>query len=253
MKTLIAPQFSLASYPVSHGSLKVWRLEEYLHLPVEEQHLVYKQLEQFCLTHVEQSSPIAEYQDYAHIGSGWEWSVFAKDNNQVIKIWAGIFPEVNEALYLVESERNYRLLRQYYPATMVAQTTFVRQDGHNRIEQARLSGQDMQVVDLATASDWLLSKMETLLNSTARMIEEQNWLPDLWLNHDARGLVLRNVMIDEANDQFAIVDFTSYLDPARMYPALCQDHCALHKAKITQWLAEIKTEQTLRQTQPVLV
>jgi hypothetical protein len=238
--------FTVDTYPKSHGSLDSWRLSEWLHLPEAEQEQAYRGLERFCLSLAEQSEARQSYDNLMRLGSGWEWSVFAKDELRVVKVPAGIFAEVNDPTYLVNAEWAYATVSRFLPDGMVAETRFYRDGEVNVIEQARLSGTDMQVIEIAGSSDWLLERLLLLFEAVGQMIEELHWLPDVWLDSDERGLVLRNVMIDESKNQFCLVDFTSYLDPARMYPMLCERHCRLHGAKVKELIEQVKNELASR-------
>ena len=240
-------EFTLDNYPKSHGSLDGWRLHEYLHLTEAEQAHAYKQLEAFCLQRVDTCPALDQHNAYTFIGSGWEWSVFAKDASTVIKTPAGIFPEVASAEYLVNAQRAYELLKRYYPAGMLARTAFHRHGGVNIIEQERLAGGDNQVIEFNEANKWLLKKLQLFLESTLDLLANESWIPDFWLNEDQRGFVLRNVMISQKNDQFKIVDFTSYLDPARMYPALNEWHCRLQSERVKTMLQQIKAILSARE------
>ena len=85
------------------------------------------------------------------------------------------------------------------------------------------------------------------MESTLDLLANESWIPDFWLNEDPRGFVLRNVMISQKNDQFKIVDFTSYLDPARMYPALNVWHCRLQSERVKTMLQQIKAILSARE------
>ena len=232
-------QFNLDNYPKSFGSIDGWRLHEYLHLPVEEQERAYKHLEHFCLHRAKHCPAVHEHNGYTLLGSGWEWSVFAKNDSTVIKIPSGIFPEVNTPQYLTNAQNAYELLKQYFPEDMVAETKFYRHNNLNIIEQTRMQGNDWNVVALDQANDWMLQKLIIFFTGTAQLIKEQQWLPDFWLDYDPAGFALRNIMINQANNQFAIIDFTSYLDPARMYPALRDHHCHKNAGRIQDMLSNI--------------
>lgn len=235
------PTFDLNSYPKSFASLDSWRLHQYLHLDSRHQHQIYKQLERFCLHRAHSTPAIQVLEDYAHLGSGWEWSVFAKNEQLVIKVPAGIFPEVNTPEYLLNAQKAYKLLSQFYPDDMVAKTEFLRHQNMNTIIQTRLSGRDSININFDQADNWLRARLQQFFECTADLIQKTNWIPDFWLDEDPNGFILRNVMIDSATEQFAIVDFTSYLDPSRMYPVLCQKHIQTNTIRIQQMLQQLKS------------
>src|SRR5690606_38582597 len=114
-----------------------------------------------------------------------------------------------------------------------------RHDDTNVIEQERLGGQDNKVIEIDKSNQWLLQKLQVFFQSTLSLLDNEIWLPDFWLNEDPRGFVLRNVMIDQEQDQFKIVDFTSYLDPARMYPDMRERHCQLHTGRVQIMLNQV--------------
>src|SRR5690606_9183482 len=148
--------------------------------------------------------------------------------------------EVNTPEYLDNARHSYELIRKYYPNHMVAETEFFRQDDTNIIEQQRQKGQDNCLIDFDQADEWTLEQLHTFLECTAKLMDQEKWLPDFWLDEDPQGFILRNVMIDQDSNQFTIIDFTSYLDPSRMYPALCQKHINVHTNRVQTMLEQIK-------------
>jgi hypothetical protein len=214
-------EFSLETYPRSYAAIDRMRLWQYAHLPEPKQECLFHALERFCIARAERIPPRQDFSDYPFLGAGWEWSVFRKDAETVIKVPAGIFPEVNEPAYLANVEHLYTLLGEHFPAAMLAATVFRREEGLNVLEQQYIDGAEVIIIPYALADPWLLQRLATFFEATASLIRAVQWMPDLWLTETPEGFLLRSVLVDRDRDRFALVDFSQYLDPMRMYPGLC--------------------------------
>lgn len=224
MNAIVTKDFNLHNYPKSWAAIDRMRLEDYLHLPVKDQEEVFHELERFCRVRANDTPPRRTLHGYQFLDAGWEWSVFRKDPETVIKVPAGIFPEVNTPEYLANVAGIYELLGEHYPKTMLAPTIFRRHDGVNVLEQLYINSAEGIIIPYDLADAWLLERLATFFEATASLIRAVQWMPDLWLTGEPGGFLLRSVLMDRHCDHFAIVDFSHYLDPSRMYPAL-RDWC----------------------------
>jgi hypothetical protein len=156
MNAIVTKDFNLHDYPKSWAAIDRLRLEGYLHLPESEQKKVFDELERFCFARVQDIPPLRVYKGYPFIGSGWEWSVFLKDADTVIKVPAGMFPEVDSPEYLQNMQHLYELLGKHYPDEMIATTAFYRNDDGNILEQQFVDARDDVVIPYDVTDPWLL-------------------------------------------------------------------------------------------------
>jgi hypothetical protein len=61
------------------------------------------------------------------LGFGWEWATYATSgSDEVIKLPAGIFPEVSTLVYLQNTHHAYEVCKKYF-GSFVRETTFARE------------------------------------------------------------------------------------------------------------------------------
>jgi hypothetical protein len=123
--------FSMDDYPKSYASTKLedYRLRNYLDLDDDTLEVLTNELFDLCIKHEDEATPRTEYKGYEHIASGWEWSVFKKPGEKlVVKVPAGLFLEVNDHVYLTNSEDTYRKIEASYPPKMIAKARFYREE-----------------------------------------------------------------------------------------------------------------------------
>lgn len=212
--------FAMDNYPKSYASTKDgdYRLKDYLDLDEADLEKLNDALFELCIEHGDATAPITEYKGLTYIDSGWEWSVFQKDSNTVLKIPAGIFAEVNDPHYLTNTEETYKKILACYPAEFVAKTSFRREDSLNMMEQEFILGESEFKVDLSSHDHELLRNFRIFLEGTLKLAQDYDWLADYWLTETPEGIFVRNVVLEEKSKLFKVIDFGQYLDPSRMYP-----------------------------------
>lgn len=217
----IPESFGINNYPKSYASINKedYRLKDYLNLCDEELEGVYLKLERFFIERSRQTKKITEFKSYQFLNAGWEWSVFKKDANTVIKIPSGVFPEVNDPIYLKNSQFAYKAVVKFFPSVFVAKTRFYREDNLNIVEQEFINGRSEYVVDYSTHDKQLLTNLNKFFKASLRLVNEVEWMPDFWLMDKETSFLIRNVILEKETKLFKVIDFTQYLDPSRMYPA----------------------------------
>ncbi|HEY4612736.1 MAG TPA: hypothetical protein VII11_07105 [Bacteroidota bacterium] len=166
-------------------------------------------------------TPRKDYRQYPFIAAGWEWSVFRKDETTVVKVPAGIFPEIDTALYRTNIEHTYRTVLSYYPTRFIAQSVFLSDGGLNSIVQDYQSGRACVFIPFDEPDKNLVRNLKDFYRCTLRMLQEQHWMPDVHLSLSLKGFTMAtpNVIIDERTSSPVLVDFSYYNDPFRLYPA----------------------------------
>jgi hypothetical protein len=212
--------FTLDNYPKSYASIKKddFRLKKFLHLNNEDLEELYKKLESFCITRSQQVQRLEEYSNLTFLAAGWEWSVFKKDENTVIKVPAGIFAEVNDPRYLENTEHAYHIIEKSFSANNIAETKFYRKNNLNVIEQQFVNGKNNFIIEYRTKDKELLLNFKKFLVLSLHLVESNDWLPDFWFTEKKEGIYIRNVILEDKTKLFKVFDFTQYFDPSRMYP-----------------------------------
>lgn len=213
--------FTIDNYPKSYASTRPgdYRMKDFLILGDAKLEKLTNELFKFCTDYADQATPIREYKGFPYLDSGWEWSVFKKDDKTVIKIPANIFPEVNDVQYLDNSKDSYDKFIRAYPTGFIAKTEFRREDGINIMEQEFIRGKSDFTLDKKTNDQTLLTNFRIFLISTLKLVRNERWLPDYWFDENEKGILVRNVVVEDETRFFKIIDFTQYTDPSRMYPA----------------------------------
>lgn len=239
--------FTIENYPKSYASVKKddYRLINYLNLSDEALEKLRQDFADFCFNYAEKTKPVTEYKGFKYIDSGWEWSVFRKDPKIVIKIPAGIFPEVNDPRYLANSQDSYQKVVASYPSELVAQTKFYRENDINVLEQEYIEGEIDFVVKRDTTDKQLLKNFRIFLLSTLQLVQDNDWLPDYWFKEQDEGILVRNVILEKETKLFKVIDFTQYFDPSRMYPALTKSVISKQIIKINELMIWIDKQLRL--------
>lgn len=209
--------FTINDYPKSYGNIKpnFYRLKAFQNSNADIEETESKFWE-FVSTTASSKQPRKTFKSYQFIDAGWEWSVFQKDKEAVIKVPAEIFPEVNNWEYLDNTKFAYQKIFDYFPAKFVAKTTFERSEGLNLMEQSYVEGKDIGRIGYNTRNLDLLRNIRIFLQSALKMLDDYQWLPDFDIRKSSEGFRLRNVIIE--SDIPKIVDFTAYYDAYRLYP-----------------------------------
>jgi hypothetical protein len=217
-------KFSKDNYPKSYGSIKqdFYRLNKFLNLPKEELKKIEGEFWDFIYQKAKKSEPKKEYKEYEFLNSGWEWSVFIKNSQTLIKIPAGIFSEVNEQKYLDNTEFAYNKILDYFPQKYVAETKFKRENQLNIMEQEYISPQKETTssvyINEQSVNKKLLNYTKSFLNHALEMLSDYHWLPDLDVKETEKGFHIRNIIYSSEGFIPKIIDFTAYYDVYRLYP-----------------------------------
>jgi len=158
------------------------------------------------------------------INYGWEWAIYElPKKNQVVKVPAGIFPEVNDPEYLENTEYAYRICREFIKP-FVLETAFERRDTKvgpvNMMFQRRLPGEQFRFIEPQKISPKLRKLLKKLGQGLLRILQEHDWMPDMNLYqkrvNGKQVWSIWNLMLE--NEEPRIFDFTAYYDIYRLYP-----------------------------------
>ncbi len=209
--------FTINNYPKSYAKTKpgFYRLRGWQTSDIDIEQVESK-FWKFIASFADSKQPRKFFKTYEFMDAGWEWSVFRKDNQTVVKIPAGIFLEVNDKIYLKNTEFAYQKILDYFPAKFVAQTSFERSDGLNIMEQDYIVGKDNESIGYNTKNLELLKNIKKFLESALQMLNDYQWLPDFDIRRASGGFRLRNVIIQKNIPK--IIDFTAYYDVYRLCP-----------------------------------
>jgi hypothetical protein len=236
---LTGDTFTNLNYPKTYGSIQkgTYRLGAYLYCLPDELENIEHYLWKFVTRTARTKRPVIDYENFQFIRAGWEWSVFQRDDKTVIKIPAGIFPEICDPQYLKNTEFSYHQLLRFFPKHFVANTSFARNKNANVQLQEFVFG-DVNVVNGHGTSYRLRLNLIDFARSALEMLAAWNWLPDFDIRKSQDGFTLRNVMF--AGDTPKIIDFTSYYDAFRLYPARTTSQ-VLYTKQLIQELLEFLT------------
>ncbi len=236
--------FTIGNYPKSYGNIKkgFYRLKGFDSEIVDIENIE-KVFWEFICRNAYLKEPVRSFKNHIYINSGWEWSVFQKDNDTVIKIPAGIFNEVNDEKYLKNSQFNYKKILEYYPRHFVSHTNFKRENNLNMIEQEWIKGKDNNWIGFNTKNIILLENIEKLLNSSLKILNGYQWVPDFSLKKKDKGFKLRNIIIESNIPK--IIDFTSYYDIYRLYPEKTKEEVKNKRGHILEFVEWIKERRKI--------
>jgi len=154
------------------------------------------------------------------IGHGWEWAVYQLQNeNNVIKVPAGIFWEVNDVKYLENTEKAYNVCKKYL-GELVVETSFERSNGVNLLRQRKIEGEEIDFINISRISNSLRKNLITTSEAMLKILGEYDWMPDIHLRREKKnrekGWHVHNLLLEGDNPMF--FDFTAYYDVFRLYP-----------------------------------
>ena len=237
--------FTTQDYPKSYGNIRpnFYRLRN-LQKPNADLKQIESKLWEFISTTASSKQPRKIFKSYPFIDAGWEWSVFRKDNQTVVKIPAEIFAEVNERQYLANTKFAYQKILEYFPAQFVAETTFKTSDGLNLMEQTYIEGKDNGLIGYNTKNPNLLRNIKIFLESALEMLSDYQWLPDFDIRRSSRGFRLRNVIIQSNFPK--IIDFTAYYDVYRLYPQRTTEEVENKRKHIVDFLNWVNKRKNLK-------
>jgi len=211
--------FNLKNYPKSYGNTEngFYRLS-YPDKNQSEMEKIESVFWEFINKRVQTALPVKKFKNYLYINSGWEWSVFKKNNKSIVKIPAQIFPEVSDKRYLKNTEFAYREISKFFPSRFIAKTKVEEVDSRNLITQEYIKGkEDIKIVDLIKNKK-CTSNLKDFLKYSLIMLEKKTWLPDFNIERTKDGFSIRNIIFQDKDFVPKIIDFTSYYDVFRLYP-----------------------------------
>jgi len=179
------------------------------------------------------------------IGHGWEWAVYSTSiKNQVVKVPAGIFLEVNNPEYLNNTEYAYRACQEFI-APFLAETTFERRETKvgpiNMMFQKRLSGKQYCYIDPKELSLETKKSLIDLGQGLLEILKKHSWMPDVNLyKKELNGRQvwsIWNLMLE--NEEPRLIDFTAYYDVFRLYPERTKQEIKAKKDVWQEFLTEI--------------
>ncbi len=162
-----------------------------------------------CTHRAKDIQPCRVFQSLPYLGSGWEWSAF-KNNDAVVKIPAGIFPETADSRYLENTKYNYSVIKRYVEHVFIAETEFL--GAVPSIRQQLLQCLPEKILFCTCDT----SKWGSLFEQLLRLLEAEHWLPDLDIRQSSDGFTIRSIMMD-ATGTPKLMDFTAYFDVFRLY------------------------------------
>lgn len=207
--------FNSKNYPKAETERNYYRLSKFTkNKDSEESKAIENKLWNYILRRANERKVITEYLGYQYIDSGWEWSVFRYTEDNVIKIPAGLFPEVNTKEYFNNLKKSYQLILKYFKEKFVAATEFQ----YPHIYQRFIKGKGNFIIGYNTKNTELLVNLSEFLDCAISMLKEEEWLPDFDIKRQKGGFKLNKVIIDESTFIPKIIDFSAYYDIYRMYP-----------------------------------
>ncbi len=243
--------FTQNSYPKSYGNIKrdFYRLKKYLFLPENKLESIESKLWEFIYQKAKKISAKNEFKDYEFLNSGWEWSVFIKNENTLIKIPAGIFREVNDKKYLENTEFAYNKILEYFPNKYVAKTRFKRENNLNIMEQQYVSPEtetkSAVILNRESTNKKILKQTEKFLNYSLEMLLDFHWLPDLDVKETNQGFHILNIVYNSDTFSPKIIDFTAYYDVYRLYPQRTKYEVKKKAKRIREVIKWINTQNAI--------
>lgn len=234
--------FNDSNYPKSYASIApgFYRLKNFLDLSTEEIEQVENNFWNFIVKKADSTKPRKKFKNYKFLDFGWEWSIFIKNDTTLLKIPAGLFPEVNTQKYLDNTKFAYQKILDHFPPEFVAKSKFQRKNKLNIFEQEFVKGKNNFIVGYNTKNKVLLENVSKFLNCTLDMLKNFQWLPDFDIKRAKGGFTFRNVIFEKHSYIPKIIDFTAYYDIYRMYPKRKEHEIKEKARKISDFRAWIK-------------
>jgi len=214
----------LKDYPKSYGSIEDYRFQPFLDEAGRNLFILDKILFVYFKIKASKTSPRRKYKDYKYIGSGWEWSAFRKDKNSIIKIPAGIFAEVNDKKYLINTEYAYKKISSYFPEKFMAKSEFKRESSLNIIEQEYINGKSDFIISYKEKDKELLKNVDEFLNYCLLMLEKEEWSPDFSLTLSTSNNIIFVTPITGARiNTFLFTNCNKSLSPVTIITCVLDD------------------------------
>lgn len=222
----------LPSYPVQMASIKknTWRMQSFIDqkLSVEklkkEEHRLWNKIKSI----IDNSSSPPDTCDFFPgsklLGSGWEWAVYELPNTpKIVKVPAGIFPEVNNQEYLENTEFAYEGCKKY-TRPFVVESFFERKkimgEPVNLIFQKEINPELFRYIEPKKLPVKLKSLITDLGLGLLNILRKYDWMPDMNLyKKEYKGRKIWSIWnLSLEIKEPRIFDFTSYYDVFRLYP-----------------------------------
>jgi hypothetical protein len=185
-----------------------------------------------CLWKVENSAPCRVFGCCSHLGNGWEWSAF-RDNDTVLKVPAGVFPETSELRYLANTAHNYSIIKRHVEEAFVAETQF--SETCPSIRQPFLKPIPATIL----FNDCDAAKWRRLAGQLLRLLDAEEWLPDLGIRIHEEGFQVRSILAD-ASGTPQIMDFAAYFDVFRLYRQRTKEEVKKARHVLKQIIARLR-------------
>lgn len=238
-------------YPLQMADISKnsWRLKSLLDKNLSKQEIeksendLWKKIEKIAENSPPPLNTLLDQPKSKLIGYGWEWATYSLPNlkNQVIKVPAGIFPEVNYPEYLKNTIAAHQVCQKFLKP-YVARSSFVRKIissvKTNVIYQEKLSGKHHFYFQPNLLSNKTKKHLVILGKNLLNLLSEQQWMPDLNIEKKENQTTIRNLKIKNGFPK--VFDFTYYYDPFRLYPERTKwqvKHCYLTWKKLIKKLS----------------
>jgi hypothetical protein len=187
-----------------------------------------------------ESTPLQEFRSYTFLNWGWEWSVF-RHNDEIIKVPAGIFPDVSDPKYLQNAKHNYSVIQKYLDPAFLAKTEFC-EGSPNIIRQRELKPIPKRILfKTCDRAKWLL-----LFEQLLKLLNGEAWLPDLdiklpkdTVSENSTWFEIHSVMMGD-DEIPQIMDFTAYFDVFRLYKERTDGEVKVRREILSQIIARLK-------------
>ncbi len=220
-------------YPVQMADIRInhWRVNgsSSSNLKIREA-ILWRKIKRMADTANIPSQILDGVADSRLLGYGWEWAVYSvNDSSELLKVPRDIFIEVNDPVYLSNTEYVYNTLREYV-GTYIVKSRFKRNKFVNKelntIYQDKLFSSLHKIVIDDLPFD-LKRQFVEIGTGLLKLLDDISWLPDLSLEKDVDGnWKIRNIKLDKEGN-LKIFDFSTYYDVFRLYPQRMEKEVAI--------------------------
>lgn len=237
-------------YPVQMGSIAQdrWRMQSFIDkgLSLEalekEENKLWNTIERIARGALPPPQTCDIFPGSDLIRYSWEWAAYVLPNsNEVVKVPAGTFPEVNDPEYLENTRYAYEVLKKFVEPFLV-ETFFERIQNVNVLRQRRIVGEEPEYIDPSQISVKSKKSLQGFVQSLIELLEQHQWLPDihLWRRkvNSKRVWNIWNLIFE--GEQPWLFDFTSYHDPFRLYPERTKSEVKKNRKLLQSFLKEIR-------------
>lgn len=241
------------AYPIQMASIdkRDWRLQDFIDKGFSEKELqnaeseLWKQIEGIAKHAKEPPNGNLEFPGSKLLGYGWEWAVYELPSGEdVLKIPAGIFKEVEQKEYLENTKFAYEMCKKHLK-DFVLDTNFKRvvtKDGKlNTIRQRKVNSDEISFIDPSNLKSELKKPLVNMGKALLVMLKEEQWLPDfhLWRKEEngKTGWNIWNLFIDSGKP--VVFDYTAYYDVWRLYPQRTQEEIRIKGKNWKEFTSEL--------------